>query len=108
MDRNRSRTWRGATTLTGSYDASLRLSYWTEGNPCPAYDRDERRGDNLHTNSVAALDVKTGVRKLCFQFTLTMCTAGMHSDSGVKIAVGVPFAIEGHRLVDRKRQTKPC
>ena len=59
----------GATWLTGSYDAPLGLIYWTVGNPCPDYNGDERRGDNLHTNSVVALDVKTGALKWYFQFT---------------------------------------
>ena len=29
---------------------------WTTGNPCPDYNGDERRGDNLWSNSVVALD----------------------------------------------------
>ena len=59
----------GATWLTGAYDATLGLTYWTTGNPCPDYNGDERKGDNLWTNSVVALDVKTGVMKWYFQFT---------------------------------------
>ncbi|MGO9897417.1 MAG: PQQ-binding-like beta-propeller repeat protein [Bryobacteraceae bacterium] len=59
----------GATWVTGSYDAALGLVYWTIGNPCPDFDGDERKGDNLYTNSVAALDIKTGVLKWYFQFT---------------------------------------
>ena len=59
----------GATWLTGSYDASLGMVYWTVGNPCPDYNGDERKGDNLYTSSVIALDVKTGVMKWYFQFT---------------------------------------
>ena len=59
----------GATWLTGSYDAPLGLVYWTVGNPCPDYNGDERKGDNLYTSSVVALDVKSGVMKWYFQFT---------------------------------------
>ena len=59
----------GATWITGSYDAALGLIYWTTGNPCPDFNGDERKGDNLYTNSVVALDVKTGVMKWYFQFT---------------------------------------
>ncbi len=59
----------GATWLTGSYDAALGLTYWTVGNPCPDFNGDERKGDNLWTNSVVALDVKTGAMKWYFQFT---------------------------------------
>ena len=46
----------GATWLTGTYDPEARLLYWPIGNPCPDYNGDERKGDNLYTNSVVALD----------------------------------------------------
>ena len=59
----------GATWVTGSYDALLGLTYWTTGNPCPDFNGDERKGDNLYTNSVVALDVKTGTMKWYYQFT---------------------------------------
>ena len=59
----------GATWLTGSYDPSLATVYWAVGNPCPDYDGDERKGDNLYTSSVVALDVKSGQLKWHFQFT---------------------------------------
>jgi len=59
----------GATWLTGAYDPALGLTYWTVGNPCPDFNGDERKGDNLWTNSVVALDVKTGGMKWYFQFT---------------------------------------
>jgi alcohol dehydrogenase (cytochrome c) len=59
----------GATWLTGSYDPSSSTLYWAVGNPCPDYDGDERKGDNLYTSSVVALDVKTGKLKWYYQFT---------------------------------------
>ena len=59
----------GATWVTGSYDATLGLTYWTTGNPCPDFNGAERKGDNLWTNSVVALDAKTGTMKWYFQFT---------------------------------------
>ena len=59
----------GATWLTGSYDPNLATVYWAVGNPCPDYDGDERKGDNLYTSSVVALDIKTGKMKWYFQFT---------------------------------------
>lgn len=59
----------GATWLTGSYDPDSSTLYWGIGNPCPDYDGDERKGDNLYTSSVVALDVKTGQLKWHFQFT---------------------------------------
>jgi alcohol dehydrogenase (cytochrome c) len=59
----------GATWLTGSYDPDLDLVYWPTGNPCPDYNGDERKGDNLYTNSVVALSGKTGELKWHYQFT---------------------------------------
>ncbi|MDP9172231.1 MAG: PQQ-binding-like beta-propeller repeat protein, partial [Acidobacteriota bacterium] len=59
----------GATWLTGSYDPNLETVYWAVGNPCPDYNGDERKGDNLYTSSVLALEPKTGKLKWHFQFT---------------------------------------
>src|SRR5262249_8278522 len=64
-------TWKhgGATTwLTGSYDPVLRLVYWGTGNPGP-WDGDARKGDNLYSCSLIALDPDTGTLKWHFQFT---------------------------------------
>lgn len=70
-------TWRGsnadhrsgATWMTGTYDADLGLIYWPVGNPGPDYDGSDRLGDNLYTDSVIALDAKTGALKWYYQFT---------------------------------------
>jgi alcohol dehydrogenase (cytochrome c) len=59
----------GATWMTGSYDPDLGVLYWAIGNPGPDLIGDERLGDNLYSDSVVALDVKTGQRKWHFQFT---------------------------------------
>jgi alcohol dehydrogenase (cytochrome c) len=59
----------GATWISGAYDAEQGLTFWTTGNPCPDFNGDERKGDNLWTNSVVALDVKTGAMKWYYQFT---------------------------------------
>jgi alcohol dehydrogenase (cytochrome c) len=72
-----SETWIGkalehgcaATWLTGTYDPQAKLLYWPTGNPCPDYNGDERRGDNLYSSSVVALDPDTGKLKWYFQFT---------------------------------------
>ena len=72
-----SETWVGkalehgcATTwLTGSYDPAANLLYWPTGNPCPDYNGDERKGDNLYSSSVIALDPATGQLRWHFQFT---------------------------------------
>jgi alcohol dehydrogenase (cytochrome c) len=59
----------GATWMTGTYDPALSLLYWPVGNPGPDYDGSEREGDNLYTDSVVALDAKTGALRWHFQFT---------------------------------------
>jgi len=72
-----SETWVGraiehgcaATWLTGTYDPETKLLYWPTGNPCPDYNGDERKGDNLYTSSVLALEPDTGKLKWYYQFT---------------------------------------
>ncbi len=59
----------GATWLTGTYDPETDTLIWPIGNPCPDFNGDERKGDNLFTDSVVALDPKTGTRKWHYQFT---------------------------------------
>jgi len=59
----------GATWFTGSYDPALRTLYWQVGNPGPDHNGDEREGDNLYSDSVVALDPKTGKLKWHYQFT---------------------------------------
>ncbi|MGH9662227.1 MAG: pyrroloquinoline quinone-dependent dehydrogenase, partial [Bryobacteraceae bacterium] len=70
-------TWQGsasehgcaATWLTGTYDAGSDTVYWPTGNPCPDYNGDERKGDNLYSDSILALDRKTGRLKWHYQYT---------------------------------------
>ena len=72
-----SETWGGkaithgcaATWLTGTYDPDARLLYWPTGNPCPDYNGTERKGDNLYSNSILALNPDTGRLRWHFQFT---------------------------------------
>ena len=59
----------GATWTTGSYDPASRTLYWAVGNPFPSTDGDQRKGVNLYTNSVLALEPQTGKVKWYFQFT---------------------------------------
>jgi len=59
----------GTTWLTGTYDSESKLLYWPTGNPCPDYDGGVRKGDNLYTASVVALDPATGKLRWHFQFT---------------------------------------
>ena len=59
----------GPTWMTGTYDPELDTLYWGIGNPAPDFDGDVRKGDNLFTCSVVALDASTGQLKWHFQFT---------------------------------------
>jgi alcohol dehydrogenase (cytochrome c) len=72
-----SETWAGdswkhgsaASWITGSYDPDLNLIYYGTGNPGPDWNPDERKGDNLYSCSLVALDADTGNLKWHFQFT---------------------------------------
>jgi alcohol dehydrogenase (cytochrome c) len=64
-------SWRlggGATWMTGSFDPELGLIYWGVANPAPSYDGAGRKGDNLYTNSVIAVEPETGEIRWYFQF----------------------------------------
>ncbi len=63
------KTGGGATWMNGSYDPELKRIYWGTGNPFPDYDGDARRGDNLYSDSVVALDAGTGKLVWHYQFT---------------------------------------
>jgi alcohol dehydrogenase (cytochrome c) len=58
-----------STWLTGTYDPETDTLFWPTGNPCPDFNGDERRGDNLYSDSVLALDPQTGALKWHYQFT---------------------------------------
>jgi alcohol dehydrogenase (cytochrome c) len=55
--------------VTGSFDPDLNLTYWGIGNAGPDYDGDVRKGDNLYSSSVVALDGDTGKIKWHYQFS---------------------------------------
>ena len=59
----------GATWMTGFYDKETDTLIWPVGNPGPDLIGDQRPGANLYTDSVLAMDPKTGKRKWYFQFT---------------------------------------
>jgi len=52
-----------------SYDPALGLIYFGTGNPEPAMIHSQRRGDNLYSNCLLALDARTGRLRWYFQFT---------------------------------------
>ena len=57
------------TWTTGSYDPELNLVYWPTGNPWPDFYGGFRKGDNLYSDCVVALDGDSGKLKWYFQFT---------------------------------------
>ena len=72
-----SETWGGKdidhggapTWFTGSFDPQLDLVYWPTGNPAKEYNGEDRKGDNLYSDSILALERKTGRLKWYYQFT---------------------------------------
>ena len=64
-------TWMrgGATTWqTGAYDADTNTLYWGTGNPGP-WNSDLRKGDNLWSSALLALDPDSGAIKWGYQYT---------------------------------------
>ncbi|MBI2685927.1 MAG: PQQ-binding-like beta-propeller repeat protein [Acidobacteria bacterium] len=59
----------GATWMTGTFDPETNTVFWGTGNPYPAMNGDERKGDNLYSDSVIALDAANGRLKWHYQFT---------------------------------------
>ena len=59
----------GSAWVTGSYDPELNLVYWGTGNPAPDWNGEVRKGDNLYTDCIVALDADTGKLKWHFQAT---------------------------------------
>lgn len=88
--------------LTGSYDPKLNLIYWPTGNPAPNFFGGNRRGDNLYSNSMLALDADTGALRWYFQFT----PHDVHDYDATEIPVLLDAAWQGrprHLLVQANR-----
>ena len=64
IDHGGSPTW-----FTGTYDPQMETVFWPVGNPGAEYNGDNRKGDNLYSDSILALDAHTGKLKWYFQFT---------------------------------------
>jgi alcohol dehydrogenase (cytochrome c) len=50
----------GMPWLPGTYDSELNLIYWGTGNPNPVHAGQGRKGDDLYTCTIVALDADTG------------------------------------------------
>jgi alcohol dehydrogenase (cytochrome c) len=87
----------GATWMTGSYDPELNLYYLGIGNPSPDFNGDVRKGDNLYTDSMVAVDLDTGKLKWYFQYTPhdTMDWDG----SETPVLVDAPFGGKPRKLL---------
>jgi alcohol dehydrogenase (cytochrome c) len=57
----------GSAWVTGTYDPDLNTLYWGVGNPSPDFNGDVRKGDNLYTCSILALNPDEGTYKWHFQ-----------------------------------------
>ena len=57
----------GSTWITGTYDPELDLVFWGVGNPAADFYGESRKGDNLYTESVVALDADTGKLEWYYQ-----------------------------------------
>jgi alcohol dehydrogenase (cytochrome c) len=70
-------TWAGDSWRTGgappwhigAYDPELDLVLWGVGNPSPPFSDANRKGDNLYSNSVVALDAASGRLRWHYQFS---------------------------------------
>ncbi len=81
--------------LTGSYDPELNLTYWGIGNPGPDWNPEQRRGDNLYSDCVVALDADTGALRWYFQFTPN----DAYDFDAVQIPVLVDLETEDNRVI---------
>jgi len=57
----------GGVWVNGAVDPALGLIYFGVGNPVPQWGGELRGGDNLYTDSVVALDIKTGKPRWHYQ-----------------------------------------
>jgi len=93
-------TWSGDTWktggapawITGTYDPELNLLYWPTGNPSPSDYGGGRKGANLYSNSMLALDPDTGKLKWYFQFT----PHDLYDYDATQIPVLIDTEWEGH------------
>jgi len=104
----------GAFWTSFTYDAPNHVLYVPAGNPAPDFDIDMRRGDNLYTNSVIALDGSTG-RMLGYNQLVKHDTHDWDVDSPPTLATtrsGRPIVASANKngmlsILDRSRLGTP-
>jgi alcohol dehydrogenase (cytochrome c) len=82
----------GGVWNTGSYDPALNLVFFGTGNPNPDYYGDDRKGDNLYTCSLLALDADTGKLRWHYQFT----PHDLHDWDSAHVPVQADIGMAGH------------
>ena len=82
----------GPAWVTGSYDPELNLLYWGIGNPAPDWYGGTRKGDNLYTDCVVALDPDSGALRWHYQFT----PHDLHDWDATEIPVLIDTDLDGH------------
>ncbi len=83
----------GMTWMPGTYDPELNLIYWGTGNPNPVYAGQGRKGPNLWTCSIVALNPDTG--KLVWYFQAS--PHDTHDWDNVETPVLIDANIDGHK-----------
>ena len=77
--------------VTGAYDPELNLLYYGIGNPGPDYHSESRKGDNLYSNSLVALDADTGALRWHYQFT----PHDLHDWDATEVPILADLTIDG-------------
>jgi alcohol dehydrogenase (cytochrome c) len=78
--------------MTGSYDPASDVLYWGIGGPRPDFDAATRKGDNLYSNSMIALQGSTG--KLLWYFQST--PGDTHDWDAVQVPMIADRTVDGH------------
>ena len=77
--------------MTGTYDPARDVLYWGVGGPRPDFDNSTRKGDNLYSNSIVALQASTG--KLLWYFQST--PGDTHDWDAVQVPMIADRAVNG-------------
>jgi alcohol dehydrogenase (cytochrome c) len=83
--------------MTGTYDPVAKILYWGIGNPGPDHNGDQRKGDNLYSCSIVALDPLTG--KLIWYRQLTPHNLHDWDSTQTPMLVDAPFHGKPRKLL---------